>query len=192
MRTEHKKGRGKCLVPVFWVLSVSFFLVLAGCGSSGDDATTAGAGDSLANQSDSGSSQSSGSGPGAPGSAAAPIDIGDAPAGPLVIAETGEDSQGTGAATPALMGDGTGVAQVDVGVVNNAFGPSVGSPGETETVGFAVDTVARRVHLTGFGWVSEREFWRIYYRQSELLPADIDHGLLAQFGYKSAAEVGLE
>ncbi len=64
-----------------------------------------------------------------------------------------------------------------------------GAPVGQEDTGFVVDAVARRVHLPGIGWIEEKEFWRIYYREPQLLPGDMDHQALAQFGYQSELDL---
>lgn len=91
----------------------------------------------------------------------------------------------------ACSDGGTGSDQSGASLTSS--NPSVQST-STPTTGQQVTAVAaakmqvdfdrRMVYLPDQGWLSEDEFWNIYYNEPDKLPGEIDFDALVELGYR--------
>ncbi len=106
------------------------------------------------------------------------------------------NSNASGSKTAASQGGGTQVVVVQPGgaTANGGPGSTVATPGGdtpgvSDTVtpsSMTVDLEGHRVFLPNEGWLTEEEFWRIYYEEPQRLPGELDFGALHKLGYPSA------
>lgn len=76
------------------------------------------------------------------------------------------------------------------GGTNSATDPAVGGPTipnpEVTPSSMQVDLEGRRVFLPEEGWLTEDEFWRLYYEEPQRLPDGLDFEALRRLGYPDA------
>ncbi len=64
-----------------------------------------------------------------------------------------------------------------------AMGGATAPTREVTPSSMQVDLEGRRVFLPNEGWLTEDEFWRIYYEEPQRLPAGLDFEALKRLGY---------
>ena len=90
---------------------------------------------------------------------------------------SGGSSEKGASASPSANSQSAAVTSVSTAVVAPAVDLGTDSP-------MQVDFETRQIFLPDTGWLSEDEFWNIYYNDPAKLPGNVDFEALQQLGYR--------